>query len=182
MSNEIKNIGNIKNTVINRQSLLEILKDNKRKHDALLEVATSGYWQVCKQKIEEKQQKFNQYLSDLSSDFDIESDKILNKISLKENISNYRYIPIQAQMDYSLDLKYPEDHSAEYERAIRSIELNVYDKIELTEQEFNQYVMNDWSWKNSFVTSSQGYINHVTGCLSTSGYLNTVYCSGAKFF
>lgn len=178
-----KTVGNIKNVVVDKEKLLSIIKDNKQKHDAILEVAISGYWQVCKEKIEEKQQQFSKYLADLSTDFDTETDKILNKISLKENVSQYRWIPLQATMDYTLDLKYPEDHSEEYSRAIRSIELNVYDKIALTEQEFNQYVLNDWSWKNSFISSSDNYISKFSGRMPiTTGYFNSICISGAKFF
>jgi hypothetical protein len=175
-------IGNVKTVVINKNKLLDIIKENKAKHDAIFEVATSGYWQSAQRKLEEKRENFDKYLLDLSDDFDTQLDKLNNKISLKQRVDGYSYIPIQASMNYTIDLKYPENHAHEYERAIRSVELSVFDKIELSEQEFNQYVMNDWSWRNSFLTSSSGYITSITGCYWGSGLQNSVLISGCNIF
>jgi hypothetical protein len=51
----------------------------------------------------------------------------------------------------------PEDHLKDYDRAIRMMEMEVEDVIELTEQDFNQYVMDEWNWKDNWSTSNSAY-------------------------
>ncbi len=174
-----ENIGDVKDVVINKGKLLAIIKENKARHDALFEAALSGYWISAKTVIEQKQKEFKEYLVTLKSDFTYGSNMILDKIAKQEKVDDYGSIPLNnSYFNYGVNLKYPESHEAEYNRAIRAIELNIYENIELSEIEFNQYVMNDWSWKNSFVTSNSNYISLGAKCI-TGYYSNMIYCSGA---
>lgn len=175
-----ENIGNVKSVVIDRDNLLSIIKENKAKHDALFDAALSGYWISTKDVIEKKVKEFKDYTKVLNSDFTHSTDTILNKISKQEKVDGYTYIPTpNASFSYSVNLKYPESHAAEYDRAIRSVSLNVYDKIELSETEFNQYVMNDWSWKSSFINSNNSYVTAGSACI-TGCYSNAILLSGCS--
>lgn len=40
----------------------------------------------------------------------------------------------------------PQDHTAEYDRAIAMLEMSVDDVIEIEEMRFAQLVMNEWAW------------------------------------
>jgi len=40
----------------------------------------------------------------------------------------------------------PEDHTKDYEKAIRMAEMSVNNEIELTDRQFDQLVMDNWSW------------------------------------
>ena len=51
----------------------------------------------------------------------------------------------------------PASYEKEYDRAIRMLELSVEDVIELESDVFNQLVLDEWSWKNMFVTSNSLY-------------------------
>jgi hypothetical protein len=51
----------------------------------------------------------------------------------------------------------PENHTKDYDRAIRMCEMSVDLKIKLTQQDFNKYVMDEWGWKDSFMTSNSTY-------------------------
>lgn len=51
----------------------------------------------------------------------------------------------------------PEDHTKDYERVIAMIVANEDDVISLEEYEFQQYVLDDWSWKRQFLTSNSAY-------------------------
>lgn len=51
----------------------------------------------------------------------------------------------------------PADHRDDYERAIRMAEMSVDDNIELDQQEFNQYVMDNWLWKTDFLRTALAY-------------------------
>ena len=54
-------------------------------------------------------------------------------------------------------LMQPVDQTREYDRVIRALEMSVDTKIELTEDEFSQYEMDDWSWKRQFLASNSLY-------------------------
>lgn len=45
------------------------------------------------------------------------------------------------------DLPMPENHTAEYQRAIEMLEWETGDEVILDEHEFKQFVQDDWSWK-----------------------------------
>jgi hypothetical protein len=47
----------------------------------------------------------------------------------------------------------PQDHTQEYEQLLDMLEMSVETEIELTAQEFAQYVRDDWGWKRQFTDS-----------------------------
>jgi len=51
----------------------------------------------------------------------------------------------------------PEDHSSEYESAIRMLEMCADETIEITREEFNAYVLNQWNWRNTFLRTFMSY-------------------------
>lgn len=51
----------------------------------------------------------------------------------------------------------PQDHTKDYERVIRMLEMSVADEISVTEQQFSQFVLDDWGWKAAFVASTSRY-------------------------
>jgi hypothetical protein len=50
----------------------------------------------------------------------------------------------------------PEDHTEDYDRVIDMLEMSVNDEIEISAQEFAQYVRDDWAWKRAFYASTVG--------------------------
>ena len=58
----------------------------------------------------------------------------------------------------TVNLPTPEEHTRDFDRAIRMLEMNVADEIELEEHEFNQYVMNEWSWHRAFLANTSSYL------------------------
>lgn len=52
----------------------------------------------------------------------------------------------------------PESYVDTYDRAIRMLELSVDLEITLTSTDFNQIVMDEWSWKQSFALSNAKYL------------------------
>lgn len=55
----------------------------------------------------------------------------------------------------------PVSYEKEYNRAIRMLELSVESVIDVEEDVFNQLVLDEWVWKNSFVTSNATYKSFV---------------------
>lgn len=52
----------------------------------------------------------------------------------------------------------PVSQEKSYDRAIKMLEMSVDDEILLTEDEFSQYVMDQWAWSNHFKTITSSYI------------------------
>jgi hypothetical protein len=59
----------------------------------------------------------------------------------------------------SVNFPIPEDHTQDYDRIIKMIELNIIDEIELAEDESAMYIMDDWAWKRQWSVSNTAYLN-----------------------
>jgi hypothetical protein len=51
----------------------------------------------------------------------------------------------------------PEDHTGDYDRVIAMLDMEVNDEVVLTEQEFAQFVQDDWAWQHQWLASSSRY-------------------------
>jgi hypothetical protein len=50
----------------------------------------------------------------------------------------------------------PVDHTGDYDRAIAMIEMSMGDTMTLEENDFAQYVMDDWGWQGQFLSNTYG--------------------------
>lgn len=75
--------------------------------------------------------------------------ELLNE-RLKEAVAGRR-------VDVSIRLPRPVDQTRDYDKIIKMLEMSVDDEIELTQQEFAQYAMDDWSWKKQFSHINKAY-------------------------
>jgi hypothetical protein len=57
-----------------------------------------------------------------------------------------------------IHLEAPVDQTKDYDRAIKMLEMEVEEEITLTQNEFSQYVLDDWTWKSQFVTTNALYM------------------------
>jgi len=55
----------------------------------------------------------------------------------------------------------PVDQTKDYDRIIGMLEMSVDQTIDLTEDQFSQYVLDDWSWKRNFTEINTSYIQGV---------------------
>jgi len=66
-------------------------------------------------------------------------------------------------LDQFKNLKYtpaaPKSYENSYDKAIRMLELSVEDVIEIDDTTFNQLVLDDWNWKDNFISSNFLYKN-----------------------
>ena len=116
----------MKNVKMNRLELLNIVRENAKKHLADYDEAVVDY-KVLVAKLAK---------SNL---------KLANTGDLKE-IAKMKKIPAE-----------PVAYADNYSRAIRMLELSVEDTIEIEEHIFNQLVLDEWGWKQSFVAASALY-------------------------
>lgn len=68
------------------------------------------------------------------------------------------------RINIRISLPTPVDQTREYDRAIKMLEMSVDGQVQLTQTEFAQYVMDDWSWKKQFSATNKMY--SVTAALS----------------
>ena len=57
-----------------------------------------------------------------------------------------------------IELESPIDQTRDYDRVISMLEMSVDTKVELSENEFSQYVLDDWNWKRQFLTTNSMYM------------------------
>lgn len=65
----------------------------------------------------------------------------------------------KAGKEYRLVLKQtkPAEYLKNYDRAIAMFSMSSQDEVELTENEFTQYVMDNWNWSMSFTDTARTY-------------------------
>lgn len=51
----------------------------------------------------------------------------------------------------------PVNHTNDYDRAIGMVEMHEGDDVQLSEDDYSQYVMDDWAWKHDFLSRNSGY-------------------------
>lgn len=61
------------------------------------------------------------------------------------------------RINLSFSLPEPVDHTPDYDRIIKMLNMSTDDIVELTDDHFAQYVMDDWSWKRQWFASNVNY-------------------------
>lgn len=62
---------------------------------------------------------------------------------------------------YSEFNKIPKNHASDYEKVITMLEWTEDDIVELDQGDFINYVMDNWSWSNEFITTNSFYASKV---------------------
>ncbi len=62
-----------------------------------------------------------------------------------------------AKIKRHISLPEPEDHTDDYNKALRMLAMCVDEEIEISAMEFGQYVMDDWGWKKNWTDTVSNY-------------------------
>ena len=62
------------------------------------------------------------------------------------------------RVDQYIGLPEPEDHTADYDRVLTMAEMSIHDTVELSQDEFAMYVMDQWRWKQDFTETTARYL------------------------
>ena len=76
--------------------------------------------------------------------------------SLKEHIQAAENSK-NKKIKFRFNLTEPQNYIDEYNRAIQMLEMSVDEVVELTEQEFTNFVQDEWSWSNAWANSNSEY-------------------------
>lgn len=52
----------------------------------------------------------------------------------------------------------PQDYTKEYDRVIDRLQTSLGDEVELTDDEFNRWMRDEWDWTNRFIGSTATYL------------------------
>ena len=61
------------------------------------------------------------------------------------------------KIDLAFRLPVPEDHTADYNRELRMLEMEIANTVVLDSRLFDQLVMDNWSWSNAFAATNAVY-------------------------
>lgn len=78
--------------------------------------------------------------------------------ALEQMLAAVRAKGVAEYRPHALLLEAPESHAAEYKRAIAMLEMSVSDEVTLSTNQFAQYVLDEWQWREHFAMSTQSYI------------------------
>lgn len=88
--------------------------------------------------------------------FEIASEEWLDQA--KEGLSKLvKEIRERRVVTLFVNLPLPEEHTADYDRAIRMLEMHVEETVTLDEEAYAQLVDDDWGWKDQFNRTTAYY-------------------------
>ncbi len=162
-----------------KDKLLTKLRENRQRHDEIFKAACEGFWVQARQQLDEKKTEFTAMLSKAAKDLEWISTKATTdfdksfadfggaleakdrKPLVRFPSYSFGHVPVSFQPDWTP--AYPVEHLADYDRAISKLEFSVADKVSLSAEDFDAYVLNNWSWKAQFSASNSDLIKCVTG-------------------
>lgn len=112
--------------------------------------------------------------------------------TLHANRENHRNIFLEAQAGYrafvikeldvmltdakegrrirrSINVIEPQDQTKDYDRAIKMLDMSEDETVMLSEEDFANYVQDDWNWKRGFLAANSAYSVTATRALNQLG-------------
>lgn len=78
-----------------------------------------------------------------------------------------------------INLEQPTNHEDDYKTAIKMIKMSCRNEIELTNTEFNQYILNKWDWMPNF---RMAYLANCSSSSCSSSSVSSMSSSAKKYF
>lgn len=75
-------------------------------------------------------------------------EKMLKAVKARKPVSTY------------ISLVAPRDQTVDYERILAMLDRTINETVELTEEEFQQYVLDQWEWTAAVTASNSFYLSH----------------------
>ncbi len=144
MSNQVQyaekhTLGSI---TISKADLLKVLKENREAHNEVYKAATQAYTDAIRAYLETVAERVKALAKDIKKRL--------------ENVSEAALENLRSPFPSAQPQK-PVSHEDSYDAAIRKVELSVHDEFTLDESDFNQYILNNWSWSVSFLNNATSY-------------------------
>jgi len=72
-------------------------------------------------------------------------------------------------IDHIINVQQPTDQTKDYDRALGMLKMSLENEVELTEQDYRSYVLDDWNWKSQFLASNAFYSKTATDLIEAAG-------------
>lgn len=118
---------------VKKSELLDALRHNRKKH------------------VEEYEETVEEYKAAALQRLDNAVD------TLKDQISKLKGGDVPKLNVITFDIKPPEFHKTDYDRAIQMLEMAVDENITIVDWQFQQFVMDNWDWKDAFQSTRMSY-------------------------
>lgn len=141
---------------VQRLKLLETLKQNLDTHRKEYQESLLAYQSLAKERLHKLQRKAQQALADNFAAIERKIDRF-DPESEDHDLSD----TVVLLNTLSFNLKVPQDHSRSYEVAIQMAEWEVEETIELTQDQFQAFVLDDWEWQQEFKFLNRSYTEAV---------------------
>ncbi len=104
-------------------------------------------------------------LENVKANLDKHNADVAEALSLRRETIAKSFEKQLKEMEFDVDFQpkehlsfpMPKDHSEDYKKAIRMIEMTTDEVIELTESQFDKLVMDNWGWKSDLIAASSVY-------------------------
>lgn len=98
------------------------------------------------------------------ADFEIAWEAFRKKAvnNAEQLIDSLKNAPKGADVNLHINLYVPRNHVEDYDRVIAMCEWSIDDEMELSEQEVQVYILDNWQWKNQFTSSNTMYTGHAS--------------------
>jgi hypothetical protein len=163
---------------IEKVKLLQTTKSNKEKHVKEYNEASKKYNQATLAYALEFVKQLEENIKEVKATMDAKLAVVQSAVGLGEeayaqekaidfkDINASVYMNLQPKVQISVSK--PESHEKEYDTVIKNLELSTAEFVVLGQSDFNQYVLDEWTWKSTFSNN-----NYLIGSGSTmSGNLH----------
>lgn len=123
-----------------RVKLLDRIRENRDKHVAAYEEAWKGY-------LIEVQEQLDKIVKDARA----EAKKF------KDWSGDVGKLPEKVVMHFGVNAQPPQSHKDEYDRVIDMLEFTDEKNVILSQDQFNQYVRDEWQWSRIFNETAGAY-------------------------
>ena len=72
-------------------------------------------------------------------------DKSIEQLKNGKLLNNAVYLPV------------PTDHTKDYDRILKMLDLHVNAEVDISQEDFAKYVMDDWAWRREFLGTTSAY-------------------------
>lgn len=149
---DVLNMGLGERTVTVKVSdLLAKLKENRQKHQEEYQESVAGYKVLAGERLARLREKAE---SALVANFDRIAEKI-DEFDPEDEEGLTDQVTLITSMTFNL--KVPQDHTRSYDVAIEMAEWETREEIELTQAQFQCFVLDDWEWQQEFKHLNKSY-------------------------
>jgi hypothetical protein len=134
---------------VDRVQLLETLKENRIAHQTAYKESVAGYRVAATTALAKQVSKARRHIDDNAA---LIAGRI-DRFDPDEPLANQ--VVVIGTISFTLEV--PVDHTKSYDVAIAMADWSVDETIELTQSQFQCFVLDDWDWKQGFEVLNKSY-------------------------